>query len=418
MIEPAASRRKQPYISYSYNCYLITDRNSEVGPRVPPLCNTLSHFRGSRASDSIGLDVVGDVIRGHSAPTPAPPAPLAQSGQSAHECRKKQEARSKKGAIAVTGDLVPPDLPTLSERLSLWLGFQVHLPALPQTLRNLDKAVGSVVGAVGENATARVNRNTTAVKARARNDAAIISASKKLLLERLGTDDELTRRALNFAFRDGILKQGNRETIVQRAVKDIIDQAGQISDAAEELDDDWLNTFADLAGTKSNEDIQSLWAKILAEKIRRPSSFSLQSLQYLAGIDANDAKLIHKYLSLAINHSYIYRFLDLDFAELRKCENIGVITGTSLTAKRLHSIHTTEVIEFSADDKPFIFALKTKTIVAIPTPAIGIAALPVFRLTRFGSELSPLITEPDVDLKYENAFLVYLTGFMHMHIQT
>jgi len=319
--------------------------------------------------------------------------------------------------LLVMGDLVPPNLPTLSERLSLWLGFQVHLPALPQTLRNLDKAVGSVVGAVGENATARVNRNTTAVNARARNDAAIISASKKLFLERLGTDDELTQRALNFAFRDGILKQRNRETIVQRAVKDIVDQAVQISDATEELDADWLNTFADLASTKSNEDIQSLWAKILAEKIRRPSSFSLQSLQSLAGVDANDAQLIHKYLSLAINNSYIFRFPELDFDELRKCENIGVITGTNLAAKSFSDLYKMEVIEFTTDDQPIIFALKTKTIVAIPQAKM-LVVIRVFRLTRFGSELSPLITKPDVNLKYEAAFLQYVHGLsMQIHIQ-
>ena len=287
----------------------------------------------------------------------------------------------------MTGDLVPPDLPTLSERLSLWLGFQVHLPALPQTLRNLDKAFGSVVGALGENATARVNRNTTGVNARARNDAAIISASKKLLLDRLGTDEELAQRALNFSFQDNILRQRNREAIVRLAVENIIDQADEKPDATEELDDDWLNTFAVLAATKNNEDVQSLWAKILAGKIRLPSSFGLQSLQSLAGIDANDAHLIHKYLSLAINNDYILRSSELDINELRKCENIGVITGTSQATRSHHDIYKAELIEFGDDGKPIIFALKTKTIIALlQTPRL--VTMQVFRLTRFGSELS------------------------------
>lgn len=41
----------------------------------------------------------------------------------------------------------------------------------------------------------------------------------------------------------------------------------------------------------------------------------------------------------------------------------------------------------------------------------------VLRLTRFGSELSPLITEPDVDLKYEAALLAYLGTSMEVRIQ-
>ena len=102
--------------------------------------------------------------------------------------------------------------------------------------------------------------------------------------------------------------------------------------------------------------------------------------------------------------TYILRSSELDINELRKCENIGVITGTSQATRSYHDIYKAELIEFGDDGKPIIFALKTKTIIALlQTPRL--VTMQVFRLTRFGSELSPLITEPDVDLKYEAALL-------------
>ncbi|QQO31205.1 hypothetical protein JJC00_21400 [Bradyrhizobium diazoefficiens] len=64
-------------------------------------------------------------------------------------------------------DIPSPEggLPTLSDWLANWLGFQLPSIPMPQTIKNLDKAVGRILLASGENVEARIKSNTGAVKA-------------------------------------------------------------------------------------------------------------------------------------------------------------------------------------------------------------------------------------------------------------
>jgi hypothetical protein len=57
-------------------------------------------------------------------------------------------------------------LPTLSDWIANWLGFQLPAIPMPQTIRNLDKAVGKILLAAGENAEARIRSNTGKAKAK------------------------------------------------------------------------------------------------------------------------------------------------------------------------------------------------------------------------------------------------------------
>ena len=52
------------------------------------------------------------------------------------------------------------ELPTIGQTISNWLGVQLHTVALPQTLKNIDKAVGKIILVVGENFEARIKGNT------------------------------------------------------------------------------------------------------------------------------------------------------------------------------------------------------------------------------------------------------------------
>jgi hypothetical protein len=62
------------------------------------------------------------------------------------------------------------ELPTLSEAISNWLGIQLPTIAMPQTLKNLDKAIGKIALAAGENVEARIKANTGKAKAQGKID--------------------------------------------------------------------------------------------------------------------------------------------------------------------------------------------------------------------------------------------------------
>jgi hypothetical protein len=59
----------------------------------------------------------------------------------------------------------------------------------------------------------------------------------------------------------------------------------------EELDEDWLYLHSLGARKVSDEDMQTLWARILAEEVKEPGSFSKRTLRFLETLDKTDAEM-------------------------------------------------------------------------------------------------------------------------------
>ena len=78
-------------------------------------------------------------------------------------------------------------------------------------------------------------------------------------------------------------KLENRAAAVKVAVDELNERPAQ-QDATKEIDDDWLNLYAKLAEDKSSEELRSLFGKILAGEIRRPGSFSLRAMHFVAAL--------------------------------------------------------------------------------------------------------------------------------------
>src|SRR5271166_1884324 len=237
-------------------------------------------------------------------------------------------------------DVGPANVPTFKDWISGLLGFQLPTIPLPQTAKNLDKALARIIESGRANLASRIERNTSRRDAQAKAEAHIIDASGSYVVGQITEQSSLTERVLNFSFGDTILKQVNRETITRLAVEDLSSTSTTPSpDATEEIDDDWLNTFSELASLKSNAEIQTLWGRILAGKIRQPSSFSLQSLQLLSNLDTRDATLIHDVLAYTISRSFVYKSPSWrDIGRFITAEDLGVLSGTSGFLSRNFSV--------------------------------------------------------------------------------
>ncbi|WP_167512638.1 DUF2806 domain-containing protein [Oceanidesulfovibrio marinus] len=98
-------------------------------------------------------------------------------------------------------------------------------------------------------------------------------------------------------------REANRTRIIQYAI-DEIQNKKNIS--PEEVDEDWITNFFNQAQDVSNEQMQSLWGRILAGEVRNPSSFSFKTLNILKSISSKDANLFSKYASCMINNADIY----------------------------------------------------------------------------------------------------------------
>ncbi len=89
----------------------------------------------------------------------------------------------------------------------------------------------------------------------------------------------------------------NLGTIVGTAAE----QLGDAEVPDEDPDHDWTARFFDYAQDVSTQEMQTLWAKVLAGEVERPGSTSLQTLSFLRNLDRDAAQLFAKLCSLSLS---------------------------------------------------------------------------------------------------------------------
>jgi hypothetical protein len=295
---------------------------------------------------------------------------------------------------------MPQAKPGFVEWLAGKFGLPFALPklALPQTVKNADRALARLVAAGLDNVAGRIERNTAIREGKTEAELKVIKAAAGQLAVRSKVDPQLAERALEYTFGETILKQKNREQVGRLALEHLNaaaqteeGDAGQ-TDAETEIDDDWLNAFSDHVSSKSDADIQSLWAKILSNEIRQPRSFSLQSLRLLADLSADDARLLHdKIRPLVVAERVIFSQGLADLSDFIRAEELGIVTGASGVGLSLNmTVPPGSAVLGIWGVRLFIEAASET-----PLPIPGIM------LTRFGKELLKLSNDyPPVPVDY------------------
>lgn len=90
------------------------------------------------------------------------------------------------------------------------------------------------------------------------------------------------------------LRQENIERIVLQAAHEMPDKASKDS-----VDKDWILQFFDHAQDVCDEEMQILWAKILAGEVAEPGTYSKRTLQFLKTIDKFEAEKFTGYCFFA-----------------------------------------------------------------------------------------------------------------------
>jgi len=98
-----------------------------------------------------------------------------------------------------------------------------------------------------------------------------------------------------------------------------------------EFDFDWFLRFFEAAGNVSNEDMQFLWARILAGEVKTPNSFSIRTLETLRNMTQNDAFVFNKMAQFVLFNEHGIKFLYRnDYHYSKKCNiNVNELYGIS-----------------------------------------------------------------------------------------
>ncbi|HEX9896238.1 MAG TPA: DUF2806 domain-containing protein [Dehalococcoidales bacterium] len=141
----------------------------------------------------------------------------------------------------------------------------------------------------------------------------------------------LRRRALTRFITEEAKKQENIESITKKALP----QLNESSDP-QNIENDWITNFFDKCRIVSDEEMQILWAKILAGEANSPRTYSKRTVNLLSSLDKYDAQLFTNFCRFSFEfaglESFVYDLTEaiyknqkINFDSLVHLDNAGLI---------------------------------------------------------------------------------------------
>lgn len=214
------------------------------------------------------------------------------------------------------------------------------LAALSKPVNTLIEKIASGVGILYEPIRIREN-------AKAHADAEKILALSKLEIE------DIQKRALIRIVNEETIKQINMENVIDKAIPNIEADA-----KTENVDNDWLIKFFEKVRSISDNEMQELWAKILAGECNNAGSFSKMTLNIVGELDKTDAILFSSLCSCVFrvagySHPIIfnindneYKELGIDYKNLLHLQYLGLISYNSIAENLRQCLEKRIVIEY------------------------------------------------------------------------
>lgn len=164
------------------------------------------------------------------------------------------------------------------------------VPLPPQTARRVRVGVGRLIDGGADIAVAWLQR----IKNKQNFNSTQSTETVRMLAEagrkELGNDLQLAEQVARSFFNEHNLKLDNRTKVAEAALENLARNPPSEDSSSDEIDIDWLNHFAEIAGQKSKPEMQELLGKILAGEIRKPGAYSPISINALANLTPYVAK--------------------------------------------------------------------------------------------------------------------------------
>lgn len=244
------------------------------------------------------------------------------------------------------------------------------------------------------------------------SDIPILYDKGELSLDTTDFDEFLKRTQNRLAYQE-CKKQHNIETVSNKAYEMV---EGTEKVPAVPVDSDWIDRFFDYVGDISNEKMQELWSSILAGEVKRPSSFSLRTLETLHNISQSEAELFQRispYLIHEQNKAFLPNYLSLldtvsiDYSDLLRLDECGLINSSSSIQVNIPVRQKRQLI----DNSSYVLIGNTKgneeaivSISSYPLTAVGFEIVKLFNTHTDDAFFISLSTEikkgnPNVDIK-------------------
>ena len=194
----------------------------------------------------------------------------------------------------------------------------INLGNLAKPVDTLVVKISNAVGILYE--PRRIRKN-----AEAEADAAITKAQSENVIT------DLQRRAAQRRMVEDIRHQKHMEDIIAKAIPDLNENA-----SPQNMDNDWIINLFEKCRIVSDEEMQGLWARVLATEANTPGTLSKRTVNLLSDFDKSDAELFTTFCGFCWKvgnivplvfdiQAEIYNKHGIDFDTLNHLENIGLI---------------------------------------------------------------------------------------------
>lgn len=155
----------------------------------------------------------------------------------------------------------------------------VNFGKLSKPADTLIKKVSSAVGGIFE--PWQIKR-----VAKAEAEASLIKAESEIEIT------DLHRRAMHRFVEEEAKRQENMEAITEKAIPQLEDSSDPSG-----MENDWVTNFFDKSCIVSDNEMQDLWASILAGESNFPGTYSKRTVNFLGDLDKRDAGLFQNLCS-------------------------------------------------------------------------------------------------------------------------
>ena len=185
-------------------------------------------------------------------------------------------------------------------------------------------------------------------------------------------------------------KQKNLESIVGKAYNELIDKK---LETKEEVDDDLLTRFFNMAEDISDEDMQNLWSRILAGEILKPRTYSLRLLDFLYNTSKEELDRILKispFVALdgfIIQNENMLQNMGISFEDILFYSEIGIL-HSNIQIERTYTIKALEKKHMIFYNNEYVCIGNNKS------NTIQQFQFSIYSVTRLGMELFKLANTP------------------------
>lgn len=237
--------------------------------------------------------------------------------------------------------------------------------------------------------------------AKAEAEASVIKAQTEIQIT------ELHRRAMHRFIEEEANKQKNIEDITNQALPLLSENTD-----AEKMDDDWVTNFFDKSRIVSDQEMQRLWAQVLAGEANAPGTYSKRTVNFLGDLDKVDADLFSKLCGFGWQigdvvplvfkiQAKIYEENGVTFDALSHLESIGLIQFNHLSGfRRLRLPKKFHVLYYG---QPLLLEM--------PKDKDNDLAIGHVVFTKVGQELAPICGSKPID-----GFVEYVKDIWKAHL--